>query len=62
MEPKKINWGRISREWDEHWRNRPDDYTPPEWMDKFWNDRGGRDRYFRTVGDRQYQRYYLKEN
>lgn len=39
---------KFHEEWNNHWMNRPDDYTLAEWLDKFWDDRGGRDLYFPT--------------
>lgn len=39
-------WEKIHKDWGEHWRNRPDDYTIAEWLDKFWADRGGRESYY----------------
>lgn len=61
MTGELINWEHIHTDWHKHWRNRPDDYSLQEWFDKFWDDRGGRDAYFREEGYRTYQRKY-KEN
>lgn len=61
MTGELINWEQIHTDWNEHWRNRPDDYPLNEWFDKFWDDRGGRDAHFRKEGYRTYQRKY-KEN
>ena len=61
MTGELINWEHIHNEWTKHWLNRPDDYSVQEWLDKFWDDRGGRDAYFRDEGHRTYQRKH-KEN
>lgn len=39
-------WTKLHSDWREHWMNRPDDYTPTEWFDKFWDERGGRELYY----------------
>lgn len=61
MTKDKINWNHIHDKWTHHWMNKPDDYTPGEWLDKFWDELGGRELYFREDGDKSYQREY-KEN
>lgn len=38
----------LTKDWRKHWLNRPDDYTLEEWLDKFWDERGGRELYFPT--------------
>lgn len=38
----------LTKAWLKHWYNRPDDYSLAEWLDKFWDDRGGRGIYFST--------------
>lgn len=61
MTSEKINWIHIHTQWNEHWRNRPDDYSLGEWLDEFWNARGGRDAYFYDTEDGTHQREH-KEN
>lgn len=31
-----------TKDWRKHWLNRPGVYTFAEWLDKFWDERGGR--------------------
>lgn len=35
-------WDKVHQDWKVHWRDRPNDRDLTEWLDEFWEARGGR--------------------
>lgn len=55
-----IDWTRIDREWSEAIPTTGTSRLIEETMTKFWEDRGGRDRYFMTVKGVERKRHYFE--